>query len=62
MKSYLLQVSTDGRIKLPSEVVAALGESRKLTITDMGRYLSVTLPDGKPIQAPVAPVRPDLCR
>lgn len=60
MRSYLLYVSSDGRIKLPKEIVAALGEKREIRIIDEGHYCKLTLPDGNPIYAPVEPVRPDL--
>lgn len=59
MNSFLLNVSEDGYIKLPEEIVAALGKSRQIRVTDMGRYCRVTLPDGSPIRASVSMFSPD---
>lgn len=55
MQRYILHVSEDWRIRLPNEVVAALGDDRENRVVDMGRYCELTLPNGDPIVAPAPP-------
>jgi len=56
MKRYILHVSEDGRVRLPDEVVEALGKEQKVRLVDMGHYIELTLPNGNPIVTPTSAV------